>query len=255
MSIVGAAAGSGTSLLVGQWQGPNDRPDAAVWVSTDGVRWTRQDDDPALASAESEQLRARGVTHATGGFITVGDVSTPATGRLTVAPVAWTSADGHGWRREPMPVLPPDSASTSDTTASRVACDAAGCLALGVTTTYAGASGGQQVDCWLKRTGGEFALPARGGPAIAGNQLMDVTGLALDGQQALVTVRVGGVPQLWSVGRDCADWRQRVLPVASRDVAVTVLHDPAAGPGGTPKSTVLLSTIEASSSRLWTSVD
>jgi hypothetical protein len=43
--------------------------------------------------------------------------------------------------------------------------------------------------------------------------------------------------------------------VASRDVAVTVLHDPAAGPGGTPKSTVLLSTIEASSSRLWTSVD
>jgi hypothetical protein len=257
MSVVGAAAGSGTSLLVGQWEAPNGRPDAAVWVSTDGIRWTRQDDDPALASAEGEQLRARGVTHATGGFITVGDVSTAATGQVAVAPVVWTSADGHSWRREPMPVLPADSASTSDTTASRVACDAAGCLALGVTTTYAGtytgsnSGGGQQVDCWLKRTGGEFAPPVRGGPAVAGNQLMDMTGLVLDSQQALVTVRVGGQLQLWSVSRNCADWRQRVLPVASRDAAVTVLHDPASG---TPTSTVLLSTIEASGSRLWTSV-
>jgi hypothetical protein len=257
MSVVGAAAGSGTSLLVGQWEGTNGRPDAAVWVSTDGVRWTRQDDEPALASAESEQLRARGVAHSTDGFITVGDVSTSATGRLTVAPVVWTSADGQGWRRAPMPVLPADSAGTSDTTASRVACDAAGCLALGVTTTHAGSNsgGGQQVDCWPKWTGGEFAQPMRGDPAVAGNQLMDVTGLVLDGRQALVTVRVDGALALWSVSRSCADWRQRVLPVASRDVAVAVLHDPTAGTGGTPKSTVLLSTIEASSSRLWTSVD
>jgi hypothetical protein len=212
MAVTGTAAGPANFVLTGQWDHERGGPGAAVWVSPDGEHWDRLEDS-ALLSAPGEQTRLLDVATAGPGFVGVGEVANGA----RVVPVAWTSPDGRAWKRVP---LPGDNAS-----ASRISCAAASCFAVGLTSRYDGSGGGeQQLTCW-SGDGGSWTPASTGGPKIAPDRLTSVEGVAVTGDRLLVSVKSGGRPRLWSLGRSCGEWRELPLPDASPEIAVTTTAD------------------------------
>lgn len=227
--IPGRGGGNYTALLVGQWDGASGRYGAAAWTSPDGTTWHRNADDPALASAVGEQTSALGAAAGPFGFLIAGDTLHGA----DLAPLAWTSPDGVAWHRI---TVPTDTVTTQagGTTANRAACDDHGCVIAGI------ALGVQwQAMCWPVDTASSAITVGTGTLGPSGSQ-MQVSQALLDGDRALVALRVNNRARLTSTGRDCTGWRDMPLPVGADEVRVGALA-----------GSLLLATTDQASSQLW----
>ncbi|WP_067686101.1 hypothetical protein [Nocardia jejuensis] len=214
IAVTGAAALGGIDLLAGGWDGPGGRYGAAVWTSGDGARWTRHSDDPALSSAPGELTGVAEVTVGPRGFVMVGQT---LRGGATRA-LQWISRDGVTWQRIELP--------GANALASRVGCDAHGCVVLGQTTGPT-----PRLRCWPS------SGAAVDGPGAA---QVDLSQVLLREGRALVVVRLNGVVHLDSLNAEC-DGRQEIsLPVRAGRAQVGLL------PSG-----VLMATDDGGSSRLW----
>ncbi|WP_370942909.1 hypothetical protein AB5J62_28005 [Amycolatopsis sp. cg5] len=200
----GSAAGPDAFLLTGQWDHARGGPGAAVWLSPDGVTWAQQE-DPALLSEPGAQTRILGAGHDGREFVAVGDVSVNEPGRAKATPLAWTSADGKTWRREPLA----DPDSLGNTSVARVTCSPESCVAVGVTSRPGGV---QRLVSWVRTaTWGQPSVAAVDVPA---DQLLEVTGLTA----RMVTAKAGGRPRLWSL-----DGKEMPLPEESDSVSAASL--------------------------------
>ncbi len=241
MAVTASAATSSGALLVGQWDHERGGPGASAWTSPDGREWARVD-EPALQSTPDGQTSMRGAAGRGAELVAVGEVRGAGSGSPRTDPLAWSSVDGRGWRRAPLGV-PEGAANTS---AERIACDTAGCVAVGVTVRYDGPDGGtQRFVCWQSGPGDAWGAPVSGEPAMTGSQLPEVAGLVADGDRLLVAATANGRARLWSTDRRCGNWRELTLPEESRGIAVAVADQPPWGRG------VLLATIARDASRLW----
>ncbi len=211
----------GQDLIVGAWESRRHRYGAAVWTSPDGIRWTRDADDPALQSAPGEQTTARGAAASPRGFLVVGDT---LAGEAQL-PLAWSSADGTAWRRL---VLPHGVAAT----AARAACDARGCVVVGNTTR-----GAPRLQCWTVPLGGT----ATGRGAGPGGGLTEPAQVLLQGDVAISVVGIDRIARLTVSRRDCVRTTRVAMPVAERDATVAAMPH-----------RLVLATTDAGASRLWT---
>lgn len=220
IAVNGETARSGTDLIVGQWDGPGGRYGAAVWTSSDGVRWTRNASDPALVSAPGEQTAARGGAAGPDGFIVVGDT---LRGGATTA-LSWTSPDGRVWQRNPLPYK-------GSVSAARVGCDGTGCVIVGATI------GAQpQLTCWARRPG---KAPS-GGPPGPNGGLVEPDQVLMRDRDAVAVVSVDDTARLVTVHRDCTGWTPLATPATAKQAAV--------GEVGTH---LLLATSDLNVSQLW----
>ena len=226
IAVNDAAARPGTALLVGQWDGATGRYGAAVWTSPDGATWHRNADDPALASAVGEQTAASGAAAGPMGFLVAGDTLHG----VTLTPLAWTSPDGLTWHRVPVPADTTTS-QAGGATANRAACDDRGCVLAGIALGEP-----WHAMCWPVSAA---AIVGTGTSGPSGT-LMVVSQALLDGDQALVALRVNNRAQLESTDRDCTGWRNIPLPITSDEVRVGLLA------GG-----LLLATTDQTTSQLW----
>jgi hypothetical protein len=219
IAVTEAAAAPGTGLLAGQWDGASGRYGAAVWTSPDGARWTRQADDPALASAPGEQTAAAGAAAGPPGFLVAGSVQRGA----SITPLAWTSTDGRSWRRTAVPPV------GGGATANRVTCDSAGCVLLGIAL-----GSPWHTLCWPV---GATVGDATTGPA---GSTMEISQGLPRGSRVYVALRADGAARLSSVNRDCSGWQDVPLPVRAPEARLGAL------PAG-----LLLATTDSAASRLW----
>lgn len=74
------------------------RPDAAVWLSPDGLTWNRLPHDEALGIGAAEMYA---VTDAGPGLVAVGHACDDPENACGMWPVVWTSQDGQSWQRVP----------------------------------------------------------------------------------------------------------------------------------------------------------
>jgi hypothetical protein len=120
------------------------------------------------------------------------------------------------------------------TTANRAACDDHGCVIAGI------ALGVQwQAMCWPVDTASSAITVGTGTLGPSGSQ-MQVSQALLDGDRALVALRVNNRARLTSTGRDCTGWRDMPLPVGADEVRVGALA-----------GSLLLATTDQASSQLW----
>lgn len=96
--ITDVAASSQGLVAVGFEQDRRGRSRAGVWTSSDGMRWRRAADQPALAGADFQAMSA--ITAGGPGFVAVGwSEYDPRTHEANAA--VWTSPDGRVWVRVP----------------------------------------------------------------------------------------------------------------------------------------------------------
>jgi len=89
-------AATGFGLVAAGWEGLGEDSDAAVWVSADGLAWSRVGDDEALFGGPGIQ-EIDGVAVIDGLVVAVGSDESGADGSAAV----WTSPDGVTWSRVP----------------------------------------------------------------------------------------------------------------------------------------------------------
>jgi hypothetical protein len=88
--------------IAGTWIGPDNRVVAAVWSSSDGTRWARDDVDPAFSGGPSAQSYGMDIADSATGLLMVGTTAVPSPADPTrEVGSLWFSPDGHGWRRLP----------------------------------------------------------------------------------------------------------------------------------------------------------
>jgi len=94
------AAGATGFAVVGNWKASDGTPVIAVWLSTDGLHWTREDHVPELSSHNGEELTATGIAAGPTGLVIVGETFAPTpTEPALVDGFIATSPDGKVWRR------------------------------------------------------------------------------------------------------------------------------------------------------------
>jgi hypothetical protein len=227
----GLAAGPDGVLMIGQWDRPDGGPGGASWLSPDGVTWTRVDDDPALRSTPSDQVRPRHVAGLPGGYLAVGDVERHG----GPVPMAWSSPDGRRWRATPLPLGAgsPPGAGTSGSgdagsgdagsgSAARVACTAAGCLAFGVLGGALGSGAPQRVVTWWQPAGGGWSAPATVATAGGGDLLEPLDAALGAGGEAVLLLRAAATPRIYLGRGPDQGWTGVPLPTVGDPVAVAV---------------------------------
>ncbi|MGB9358143.1 MAG: hypothetical protein WCC01_06270 [Acidimicrobiia bacterium] len=155
------------------------KDDAAVWTSTDGLRWTRVPDDSGDFSGAGDHHMADVVAGGPG-LVAVGSVGSVDTGVAAV----WTSQDGLAWTR----VAHSDEVFGGDRWQfmASVTVSDSGLVAVG------GDSSGDDLDAavWTSPDG------------LVWSRVVDTDGtLTSSGDQAMESVTVGG-PGLVAVGRE-----------------------------------------------------
>jgi hypothetical protein len=190
-------AGPAGFVIAGARVDANGDAGAAVWMSPDGIGFRLVDADPALESDARGQTTAQDAVPTPGGFTLVGSLIPANRPDLARDPLAWTSPDGLHWQRSTLP------AAAEDESLNRVIGYRDGLLAVGIRGTGFGAwreSGGS----W--RAVGRFA-------SLASGSLPQVTGLAVTGSTAYLTLDDGAGYQLWR-SSDGASWQRLALPVS-----------------------------------------
>jgi hypothetical protein len=205
VSVGRIAGGSGPSryLVAGSWDDAAKRPHATVWASADGTRFDRRDSDPALASSAAMVTEAASAAYVGGEWLLAGN-ATPAGSANARDPVAWSSADAIGWRREEVGHKP-----GRDEGLQRITAWDGTALAIGVRGTGFGA--------W-RRDPATHAWRAVGGfGQFTGDSLPGVTGLAVATDRgrpiAYVAGADGAALRLWA-SADAATWRPVRLPAS-----------------------------------------
>ena len=218
---VGRIAGGPTGwVIVG-----NRTAGAAVWTSPDATEFRLIDDDPQLISNPDVDTVGLDLVFADG-WTVVGNGA--QTGRVARIPLAWVSADGQAWRREPVPY--PDEYSDLQ----RVVPFRDGLLAVGAR--------GDTFGAWFRAAEGWRSDGRFGSTKGAGSSF--VSGLAVVGSGAVATATDGSVYSMWA-SLDGHGWRQVATPTAPRsggDHVMTV-----AGSG----DAVLLLADDATTGRAW----
>jgi hypothetical protein len=229
----GAAALPGTALMVGQWDGSSGRYGAAVWTSPNGSHWTRNMDDPALASAPGEQTSALGAAAGPMGFLVAGDTVHGA----DLSPLAWTSPDGKTWQRITLPSVP-ITGQYGGAAADQATCDDTGCALIGTVV-------GQQSTalCWpVDDTGGKITIGAvRTGPS---GTTMQVSQAFRHHGTVFAALRLNNTARLTTFANNCTGSRDLALPVTAREARI----------GALPNA-LLLATTDETTSRLWLRAD
>ena len=188
--IEGLAVGARGAVAVGTITTSGDA-DGMAWFSPDGGNWRTVPLGLAGFTGPADQA-VHAVTATGGGFVAVGD---DANGERTVA-VAWTSADGVTWRREPASADMAEylTADSTDGVSARSVAGAGPVVAVG---------GGYSLQVWTSQAGQSWT---REEPPLGGTG-SGVALVASDGAAALV--RAGGTlwlrraPGMWSdVGSD-----------------------------------------------------
>lgn len=218
------AARPGQVLLAGSWDEARGGYGAAVWISSDGARWTRYADVPGLASRTGEQTAAYGAAATPTGFLVVGNTQRPGGGTVRTDALSWTSANGRDWTRSTLP-------SDGSASATRAACDASGCVVAGNTATAE-----QHLLCWSIDPSGA-ATVASNGP---GQGLVQVRQVLTRPDRAYLLSDVDRVIRLDTVARDCTAWSPIPVPERAQDAALAQLGDQ-----------LLLATTGTGASRLW----
>jgi hypothetical protein len=197
------AGGSGPSryLIAGSWNDAANRPHATVWASADGTRFDRRDGDPALASNATMVTEAASAAYVGDEWLLTGD-ATQAGSAITRAPVAWSSTDAIGWRREEVSYQP-----GRDEALRRITPWAGTALAVGVRGTGFGA--------WRRDPATRAWQSVGGFGRFTGDSVPGVTGLAVATDRATPIVYVAGADgaalRLWA-SADAATWRPVRLP-------------------------------------------
>lgn len=100
VSVGGVSAGPHGVALSGSWINRADRSSAAIWTSTNGLDWQRNDSDPAFAGVPPELPQASDIADARPGLVLVGRAPAPTPDDPTAEHGAiWWSADGSSWAR------------------------------------------------------------------------------------------------------------------------------------------------------------
>jgi hypothetical protein len=183
----------------------------AVWVSRDATDFRIVDHDPALSSDEQARTSVLDQVADGTGWTVVGRVETP--GRAAPAPLAWSSADGEHWTRQPVP-----AGTSGFADLERVVGDGDGLLAAGLRDRRFGT--------W-ERSGGRWVVgDAFGAMAADLSEPPFVSGLVERGGTVVATVSDGSRFRAWA--RAGGRWRQVVVPARPRstgDTQVTVAAD------------------------------
>jgi hypothetical protein len=87
-------------FITGTWIGPDGHVVAAVWRSVDGVRWTRDDTDPAFDAGPGSESYGYDVADGASGLLLAGTTAFPTRQDPTKeVGTLWHSADGDRWTR------------------------------------------------------------------------------------------------------------------------------------------------------------
>ena len=106
VAIGGAGAGPHGYFIAGTWIGPDNHVVAAVWRSGAGLRWGRDDTEPAFDAGPAAQSYALAVADGQSGVLLGGTTAQPEPGDPTrEIPTLWHSPDGTGWARLPDPSI------------------------------------------------------------------------------------------------------------------------------------------------------
>jgi hypothetical protein len=205
VSVGRVAGGSGPSryLIGGSWDDAAKRPHATVWTSADGTRFDRRDSDPALASNATMVTEAASAAYVGDEWLLAGN-ATPAGSANARDPVAWSSADGIGWRREEVSHQP-----GQDEGLQRIIGWDGTALAIGVRGTGFGV--------WRRDPAARAWRAVGGFGRFTGDTVPGVTGVAVATDRAKPIAYVAGTDgatlRLWA-SADAATWRPVRLPAA-----------------------------------------
>jgi hypothetical protein len=197
------AGGSGPSryLIAGSWDDAAKRPHATVWASADGTRFDRRDSDPALASNAALVTEATSAAYTGDEWLLAGD-ATPVGNATTREPVAWSSTDATGWRREEVSHQP-----DRDEALQRITGWDGTALAIGVR--------GSGFGVWRRDPASHAWRVAGGFGRFTGDTLPGVTGVAVvagrSGPVMYVAGADGAALRLWA-STDASTWRPVRLP-------------------------------------------
>ncbi len=235
-------AGPHGYTVAGTWVGPAGHPGAAVWRSADGIRWVRNDTDPALSGRPGETPLALDVADNGRGVLVVGTVSAPVPGQAGHQRGAmWYSPTGVSWVR--LFGADPHLDQPGQTAITAVEALGDGWVAGG--TIVDGARSRPMI--WSVDT--NLRLRAQALPFAAGQPPVALSGLTVSATMAVAAGVAGGQPLFWDAPVDhgqLGTWQRLQpgppgpAPTGLRTVAV------AAGPGGV---TALLSS--PTTSQVW----
>jgi hypothetical protein len=100
VALGGMSAGPHGYFIAGTWIGPGNHVVAAVWHSSNGLRWTRDDSDPAFRAGSLSESYANDVADGSSGVLLGGTTAIPTPGNPTREVGAlWYSNDGGHWVR------------------------------------------------------------------------------------------------------------------------------------------------------------
>ncbi|MDQ2725688.1 MAG: hypothetical protein M3Y36_09370 [Actinomycetota bacterium] len=220
-------AGPHGYTVAGTWVGPAGRPVAAVWRSTDGTQWVRNDTDPALGGQPGETPLALDVADNHRGVLVVGSASAPIPGQAGHQRGAmWYSPTGASWVR--LFGADPDLDQPGQTALTTIRALGEGWVAAG--TIVDGARSRPMI--WSVDT--NLGLQAQALPFAGGQPPVAISGLTVSATEAVVAGVAGGQPVFWEATVDhgrVGSWRllgpePGPAPAGLRTVTV------AAGPGG-----------------------
>jgi hypothetical protein len=247
VALGGITGGPHGYSVAGTWVGPSGRPGVAVWRSSDGAHWARNDSDPALVGDAGETPLALDAADNRRGILVVGMASAPLPDQPGHQRGAmWYSPTGASWRRLPASDSRLDPPGHTSVTAVR---------ALGDGWVAAGTTGdGETTRPTIWTVGADLRLRSRTLPVDAGQSPDAMSGVTVSGLSVSATTAVaagvsGGQPVLWAAAVDhgrLGPWRRLrpgpgPVPEGLRTVAV------AAGSAGTVTAVLNGST----TSELW----
>ncbi|WP_222864361.1 hypothetical protein [Micromonospora sp. WP24] len=217
----GPRAVSAARLVAGPsgWLIVGSRVDgAAVWASTDGREFTLRAGLPELAGDGRGRTAAYDGLATGSGWLVVGAVL-PA-GGTGLAPLAWTSRDGLGWRRAELPT------ASGRGQAQRVVSVGGAVVAVG--------PAGDRFAAWRGvvdpvADGAATRWREAGGFPAAGPGVATVSGLVAVGSGLLAVARAGAGQVLWYSDDLGGSWRSVRMPVVVADTGETAVAVAAQG--------------------------
>ncbi len=179
-------------VIAGRWDRADGGPGAALWQSTDGAAWTRDDTDPALASIGGEQVGAAAAAESPLGLVVVGD-------RLA----ARGDSVSQFWLVQPSGVGRRTDSADDAGNPTRVACADDQCVAVGTRSD----GGGLTYAVWWGRPDG-WSEAVDGPSGVAETGAIQSLVLTANGTAHVVVGRT--TPSLWR--GDADGWEELSLP-------------------------------------------
>jgi hypothetical protein len=233
--VVGGPAGF---VILGARINATAGPGAALWQSTDGIRFTLVDADPALESDPRGRTEVDGAIVGKDGFLAIGAITPTGSHLAARDPLGWRSSDGKTWQRIAFPTSPAD-----DPLQRAAALPDGSALALGTGST--GFTSWRSDPSWS-----DWHEVATFGATVSGSSVPMVADCAPAGLDGVVfAVVANGLDyQLWR-GVNGTEWREFALPESVP--AAPVLEGPRVVTIASAAGDLLLGADDGASARLW----